>query len=225
MIFDNIRNSIDFFIRSKTRFSRKNFVERNESTLERVLNENLYTTDIMSRFFYKSPRKNIRTLDIGCKNWFYAKGQYEFYKNLAQEVYMDGIELDAFRLYTNFYSRYEVAKFYIKGIDNIKYIPDNLLNLSGKYDYITWILPFVLKEPHKYWGLPLNLFYPKKLLVHAFNLLDKGGQMLIINQGEAEASEQEHLLKMLNIPYKALGEIKSEYFEYQNKRYGFLIVK
>ena len=68
-------------------------------------------------------------------------------------------------------------------------------------------------------------FYPERLLRHAYMLLNSDGQMLIINQGETEAKEQERLLKKLNINYKTLGEIKSEHFEYQNRRFGYLIQK
>ena len=225
MIFDNLRNNIDFFIRNKTKFSRKNYIERNKTVLERVNKENLYINNIMERFFNSTKKDSIRALDIGCKNWYYAKGQYAFYNKISETVYMDGVELDAYRLYYNFFSRYEVAKFYTKDIPNINYIAGDLININQKYDYITWILPFVVIEPLKYWGLPVKYFCPEKLLEHAYSLLKTNGQLLLINQGENEAKAQEKYLKKLKIPYKELGVIKSEYYEYQNKRYGFLITK
>ena len=86
-------------------------------------------------------------------------------------------------------------------------------------------MPFVVIEPLKYWGLPVKYFCPEKLLEHAYGLLKTNGQLLIINQGENEAKVQEKYLKKLKIPYKELGEILNEYYEYQNKRYGFLITK
>ena len=49
--------------------------------------------------------------------------------------------------------------------------------------------------------------------------------MLIINQGEEEASAQKKLLLKLGIDFLELGEVKSEFFEYKNNRYGFLIKK
>ena len=104
-------------------------------------------------------------------------------------------------------------------------IPDNLLNIKKKYDYIIWFLPFVLIDPHIYWGLPKRHFNPKKLLKHAYSLLNEGGEMLIINQGEEEALEQENLLKTLKISYTSLGEVENEYFEYKNKRFAFLVRK
>lgn len=225
MIFEDLRNNIDFYIRSKTKFSRKGFVERNNSILEHVFLENLYMKDILNKCFETSSKNIIKTLDIGCKNWFYAKGQYEYYSDIANTVFMDGVELDAYRLYSNFYTRYEVAKFYTKDLKNTNYIADNLLNLNNKYDYITWILPFVVTEPLEYWGLPKKYFCPERLLSHAYSLLNEKGQMLIINQGEQEALAQKKLLSKLNIEYIELGEIFSEYFEYKNKRYAYLIKK
>ena len=224
-MFNDLRNRIDFFIRNKTRFSRKNFLEKNKELLKRNYLENLYIKDILSQFFDKTPRHSANILDIGCKNWFYAKGEYDFFKSFCNEIRMDGVEIDAFRLYSNLYSRFEVAKFYTKNLIGTNYIANNLLNIQDKYDYIVWFLPFVLIKPHIYWGLPKKEFYPQKLLSHAFSLLEKNGEMLIINQGEAEYEVQKQFLDKLGIQYRELGEIQSKYFEYKHKRFGFLIKK
>ena len=135
-MFDNLKNNIDFFIRSKTKFSRKNFVENSEELLKRNKAENLYTKDILEQCFTKDDVKIINCLDIGCKNWFYAKGEYSFLKSFCDEIYLDGVEIDAYRLYSNFYSRYEVAKFYTKDLSNTQYIAGNLLDLNKKYNYL-----------------------------------------------------------------------------------------
>ena len=224
-MFDDLRNNIDFFIRNKTKFSRKNFVETDVELLKRNELENLYTKDVLNQFLDKTSRKQAQVLDIGCKNWFYAKGEYEFFNSFVEDFSLDGVEIDAYRLYSNFYSRYEVAKFFIKGLKNTNYIAGNLLNINKNYDYIIWFLPFVIIEPHKYWGLPKKYFYPEKLLKHAYNLLNENGQLLIINQGEYEKNIQKNLLEKLNIPYKYIDEIDNKYFKYKNKRFGFLIKK
>ena len=224
-MLEDIKNGIDFYIRSKTRFSRKNFVEKNENLIERNRMENLYTKSVLESGFEKRVFSSVKVLDIGCKNWFYAKGEYEFFNSFCDEIFLDGVEIDAYRLYSNFYSRYEVAKYYTKGLKNTNYIVGNLLDLEGKYDYIIWFLPFVLVEPHQYWGLPKKYFYPEKLLEHAFNLLAENGEMLIINQGIEESKVQKDLLNKLGIKYTDLDEIKNEFFEYKYKRYGVLVKK
>lgn len=224
-MFEDLRNSFDFFVRSKTRFSRKNFVEKNAKLLERNKLENLYTKDVLSNYFTKILREKVRVLDIGCKNWFYAQGEYEFFKEFSKDVLLDGVEIDPYRLNYKFYSRYEISKYYTKGLEGINYICGNLLDINKKYDYIVWFLPFVVIEPHIFWGLPKKYFYPEKLLQHAYSLLNPEGEMLIINQGEHEANAQRVLLEKLGYNYKDLGEIESQYFEYKNKRYGFLVIK
>ena len=100
---------------------------------------------------------------------------------------------------------------------------DNLLNIEEKFDYITWFLPFITLKPLVFWGLPKKFFKPEKMLLHAYNLLSKNGQMLIINQGEKEAQIQKELLEKLGIKFLELGKIESEFFEYKNERFGFLI--
>lgn len=224
-MFEDLKNSFDFFVRSKTRFSRKNFVEKNQELIERNRLENLYTEELLSRFFSNLDKDGVSLLDIGCKNWFYAKGEFDFLRKRYAKFTMDGVELDAYRLYSNFYSRLEVAKYYTKELENTNYIVANLLELDKKYDYITWFLPFVVIQPHVFWGLPKKYFYPPKMLAHAYSLLNKNGEMLIINQTELEANVQRELLEELKIPYEFLGEIKSEYFQYSYPRYGFLIKK
>ena len=67
------------------------------------------------------------------------------------------------------------------------------------------------------------MFMPEKLLAHAYKILQK--EMLIINQGEEEAKIQQQLLESQNIPYKPLGIIKSNFYEFKNQRYGFVVKK
>jgi hypothetical protein len=224
-MLQELRNIIDFTIRNNTKYSRKNFEELNPELIKRNLQENLYTEDVLRQYLAKMPRTHAKILDVGCKNWFYAQGEYNFFKSFCNEIQLDGIELDAHRLYSNFYSRYEVAKYYIRSLNNTNYISGNLLDIKNNYDYIIWFLPFVLKEPHRYWGLPLKYFYPQKLLMHAYSLLNEGGQMLIINQGEVEAEAQVELFRECYINYISLGEITSTHFKYQNSRYGYLVNK
>lgn len=224
-MYQEFKNKIDFFIRNSTKFSRRNFVETDIELIKRNRAENNYTFDLLNRHFSKTTKPEIKILDIGCKNWFYAEGMHRYFSTFCNNLQLDGVELDAFRLYSNLYSRFEVAKYYTKELKNCNYITGNLLEVSGKYDYITWFLPFVHISPHISWGLPKNLYYPEKLLEHAYKILEQNGQMLIINQGEIEYEIQKSLLEKLNIPYKELGQITSKEFNYKKTRYGFLCNK
>lgn len=252
--FENIKNSVDFFLRQHLTFSRKNYFEQNEDKegllakpkaldkeqelinkydLEYIKNnstkqnylENLYTIDILDKYLKIDFTKDLKVLDIGCKNWFYAKGEYFFFKKYCDNLKMDGIELDSNRLYTNFYSRKQVALFHIKDLKNTNYIEGSLLNHAGKYNYIIWILPFVIKDPLIKWGLPIKYFQPAELLKKAYDLLENGGSMLIINQGKYEYEIQQKLCYESGIKYTPIGEVKSEFLTYNIQRYSILVKK
>ena len=197
-MIDDFKNNIDFYIRSLTKFSRKNFVEKNPVIIEQIEKENLYVYDILNKYFEKMALKCTKILDIGSKNWFYAKAEHKFFSEFCDDFILDGVELDAYRLYSNFYSRYEAAKYYTRGLENTNYIPSNLLDIKEKYDYIVWFLPFVVIYPLVRWGLPKRFFCPELLLRHAYSLLNDGGQMLIINQENYEAEAQKKYLDDLN---------------------------
>jgi hypothetical protein len=249
----NLKNNIDFFLRQHLVLSRKNYSEKNESK-EGVLSgkalveknylaekfdlsyieanstrqnylENLYIIDILDSYLEMNFQENLNVLDIGCKNWFYAKGEYFFFKKYCKNLKLDGIELDSNRLYFNLYSRKEAAKFYTKGLDNVNYIEKNFLKHRERYDYIVWILPFVVEEPLIKWGLPMRFFQPEKMLQHAYNSLKNGGKMIIINQGEDEYNIQKKLCGKLNIKYTTFGEVKSEFLDYNIPRHAVLIKK
>ena len=216
-MLNDLKNRFDFFIRTHTKFSRKNYqgeVENKESS---------YVFDILNQYIKPVPQESLKVLDIGSKNWAYVRGEYDFFRQFTPNLFLDGVEIDAYRLYSNLYSRYEAAMFYTKGLEGVNYYADDLLNMRDKYDYIIWLLPFVTPYPLQKWGLPKKFFMPEKLLEHAYSILKK--EMLIVNQGEEEAEIQKSLLEQLNIPYKALGIISSNNLEFKNHRYGYIIKK
>ena len=243
--FDNLKNNFDFSLRKNFSFSRKNYFESPEN-LEDIntfglgkkydLNLfqpstrynyklNLYFLNVFDKYLSKNSFKNLSILDIGSKNWEYVKSEYLFFKSVCNDFILDGIELDSFRLNSRLFNRAEVAKFHTKDLLNANYISGDLLNHDKKYDRIIWILPFVTKYPLIRWGLPLKYFNPEKMLLHAYNLLNKDGEMLIINQGEEEYSIQQGLLSDLNIEYISLGEIEDKLKLFKNKRFCSKIIK
>ncbi|MDD3149623.1 MAG: hypothetical protein PHV68_02220 [Candidatus Gastranaerophilales bacterium] len=222
-LFKNNQKLIDkeqFFIK---KYNLENL--KNNSTIQNYL-ENLYTIDILEQNFkIKTFENTVKLLDIGSKNWFYAQGEYHFFKHFYKNMTLTGVELDAYRIYTDLHSRKDYADFYIKNLENTNYIVDNLMNINEQYDYIVWILPFIIKEPLLYWGLPLKYFQPEKLLTKAYNLLNKNGQMLIINQGKSEYDEQIKLLNKFKIPFVLKGKISSEFLSCPQERYGLIAYK
>ncbi len=196
---------------------------KNNSTLRNYL-ENLATIELLENHI-KVDRKTPKVLDIGSKNWFYAAGQYNFFKynNFEKEIRLDGIEIDAFRVYSNFYTRRDYALYYSKGLKNCRYICGDLLNHQEKYDYIIWFFPFVTEMPLLEWGLPLKVFKPSEMLQHAAGLLNPGGMILTVNQDKDEYLIQQELIKKLQLNYKKKGKFNNSFLEYKHNRYVTLI--
>jgi hypothetical protein len=269
-----LKNSLDFYLRNLFKFSRKGYKDRSEAK-EGLFNdekvqikeqrflkrykldefkekssrqnylENLYVLELLEDYFSPKRKNSIHVLDIGSKNWSYAKAEHSFFSKFirksdfwhqeAQEdgsvlfvqrdngLVIDGIELDAYRIYSNFYSRYDAAKYYTEGLSGANYIVGDFLEHRGKYDYIVWILPFVFDFPHKRWGLPKKYFNPKDMLLHAFESLNEDGVMVIVNQGKDEYEKQQQLFDELQILYMPCGEFKSSFLTYNHKRYVSII--
>lgn len=237
----DLKNKFDYFIRQKTKFSRKNFRVKSENVLDLIpecefdlsilkdditrynCSENLYMLDILSKYFPIFPKQDLKILDIGCKNWFYARGEYIYFKNFCHHLEMIGIEIDAYRLCWNLYSRAEIAKYNIKYLPFAKYIADDFMNLNDKFDYITWFLPFVGEYQHYRWGLPMKYFKPLELLKHASESLNEGGKIFIVNQGESEYWLQKQLCDDLGLRYKEIGPIMSEFLQYRYPRFALIV--
>lgn len=247
--FDDLRNRFDFFLRSRLTFSRHNYSEgvnnkasENEIELfddqlkkynlsllkdlsQRNIGENLYFLNIFDKYLTKKQSSKTSLLDIGSKNWNYVKSEYLFVSSLCSEPNLNGIEIDAYRLNTKFYSRFEIAKFYTKDLKNTNYIAGDFMEHNESYDYIIWILPFITEYPLQRWGLPLKYFKPKEMLNHACELLNDSGELLIINQGEEEYKIQQDLNAELNLQAEYFGEIEDKFGLFNNKRFVCKIIK
>lgn len=199
--------------------------------------ENLYTLKLLEDSLNKTPfnTKNdtLKILDIGSKNFSYAPAIYNFFKhfkcsnNTKTQVILNGIEIDPYRMLSDLHSRYDYAQYYIKNLDNTKYITGNLLDHDeNNYDIITWFLPFIIKDPLISWGLPARYFKPEKMLKHAYKLLSPRGIILLVNQGKTEKQAQVDLIKELNLNYTEPDESYTNCFSpYKLERYITIITK
>ena len=180
--------------------------------------ENLYLLDVLDR--YVTPVASENCLDIGAKSWTYLPALHSFTPGP-----WDGVELDCYQRRWNMVTRRAYAESIARHCPGSRYIPGTLLDLQGKYSFITWILPFVTPGPLKYWGLPSRYYQPALLLRHAWQLLKPGGVMFIMNQGEKEGAAQRHLFEEEKIPARYLGVIASEFSPFVKMRVGWLTSK
>lgn len=214
--------------KEKLYFAKYNLQNFKLNSTKRLYKENLVIIELFETCLEEYLEvKPLKILDIGSKNWFYASGEYNFFKyfNSDKTIYLDGIELDGYRMYSNFYSRADYANFYIKNLDNTRYIVNDLLQHNGYYDCILWFFPFVTEYPLLEWGLPLSTFQPEKMILKAYNLLVNKGILLIVNQDENEYNIQQELLKNLNIPFIAKGMFKNSFLNYEHQRFVTIIKK
>lgn len=179
-------------------------------------------------------------LDIGAKNWAYVEALAHHARQLAEvrnkAVTLTGVELDANRLYANGTTRGQVARGLAKAVEThlavkAAYIHGDIANHAppmGRYNVISWLLPFVVAEPCLYWGLPLTQFKPATLWQHTVQqLLADGALLLLINQGEAEAEAQRQLIQTTpKITIVWEGWLPDQTFiPYDIPRYGWVCQK
>lgn len=197
--------------------------------------ENLYILklleDTFENFSIHWQQDTLNILDIGSKNFSYATALHKFFvnykTNTQRNVYLDGIEVDAYRIMADLHSRYDYAQYHIKNLPHTRFIVEDLLNYtSKKYHFITWFLPFIIKKPLINWGLPAKYFQPEKMLEHTCKLLENGGIILIVNQSGIEKGTLLKLLSNLKLPFTTFEKPYTNSFSpFSYDRYITLIKK
>jgi hypothetical protein len=142
---------------------------------------------------------------------------------------LDGVELDPHRRYADFQTRGQYAQAHIRTIPQAAYHAANILDWRQPAHIVSHFLPFVFREPHLAWGLPIDYFQPQAILNHLLSLLSPGGVLILINQGEVEAEAQATLLhgaaQTHAIRYESVGQLPAPFIEYRYPRYGWLVIK
>lgn len=248
-------NPLFYFIRSNLRFKKgdvahtfedKSFLYDKEVSIreKKIRNEyqlshpygfmsvldyklSLYQLDLLiyCSSFFDFPKGKISAVDVGSKNFFYAFFIHSFLRRNGKIHFFSGVEIDAFRVYDDFHSRYDYALSYIKDLDNTSYLPIDFLNYKQKVNIIFMFLPFVYKEPLLKWGLPIDFYQPEKIMKHAYSLLEEGGVWIITNQGMDEARKQQEILHSLSIPFKDIGEFCSPFYRYPISHFITIVIK
>ncbi len=143
-------------------------------------------------------QRNLRLLDVGSARWDYAPALYQFfslaYTDTPRQVFLTGIELDAYRLDQEGYSCVDYALTYIDTIASFsRYLNQNILEHHPQqaYDVITHFNPYLISESHLFGGLPLEFYYPDKLLACLLSLRQPQGSLLITqNQSKDFVAQQ-----------------------------------
>lgn len=201
----------------------------NQSTIDNY-KENLYYLDMLEHALEISNLnldEVISVADIGTSHWFYVQSLYALLKwyqtpHNPRKVFLTGYEEDAFRVYKDFYSRYDYVMAHIGGLRDVKFVPEKFKCQPDHFDVITILFPFVFIKDHLAWGLPHSYFSPQILLRDAFRSLKQNGVLIIANQGENECISEVNFLEILGIKPINVFRHMSNYYNYDIDR--FIIV-
>jgi hypothetical protein len=196
--------------------------------------ESLYAIDLMERFCpVHSLRDPVAALDVGSKNFAYARGLHHFCGHAGRttgrevpprRVALTGIEVDPYQVYTDLHARHDYARYHTRGLEGCRYLTGDVTDHHDRYDIITWFLPFVTEYAHRKWGLPGRLFAPARLLRHVHGLLAEGGVLILANREVEERDIQTQLLRDHDIPFRPPQRHESDWMAYA-PRYVTIIEK
>ncbi len=187
--------------------------------------ENLYYLSMIENAF-NSTNPNfgdtIRAADIGPAHWFYVQAYFAsltwWNRSQPRLVDLTGYEVDAYRLFSNFYSSYDYAQAHIRDLP-VRYLPQAFSSQPNKFDLITLFFPFVFVKDHQDWGLPGKIFDPISLRQEVRNSLKADGIVLIVNQGLDEHKQEIKYLTTCNFKILETFEQSDLLYRYDLKRF------
>lgn len=166
---------------------------------------------------------SLRAADIGPSHWFYVQALAALLRwwrtPHPRQIDLQGYEIDAYRVYADLHSRYDHALGHMRGLPGVTYIPHGFTTQPSTFHLIFMLFPFVFSKDHLEWGLPGSLFQPRALLQAAWQSLQPGGLLIIVNQGEAEHAAQRALLESEGIPIRAAFRHDPLLFRYSLDRF------
>ncbi len=161
--------------------------------------------------------EELSVLDVGAQNFQSAPGLFFGLSrfggmDIGRQVILSGIELDAFRVYSTFQSRFDAAHYFIRLIEDFdnsaqsahRFIDGDVMEHHEKYDLVTWFRPFLFEYTHLCWGLPRSRFSPQVMFEHVLGLVRPGGYCLIVNQEPEEDLLQIQMLSELGVSFQSM---------------------
>lgn len=173
--------------------------------------------------------ERVTAVDVGVADWFYAPVLHGFLRHhgtaAPRTALLDGLELDAFRVFADFRSRHDWATATIAGLSGTRYLPIDARRYTRRVDVAFMFYPFIFQADHSRWGLPRRHLRPAELLERVLANLAPGGVLLIANQGPAERLEQHRLLAEAGLTVAWWGRHDSGFHTYEPERYVTVVVK
>jgi len=193
--------------------------------------ENLFYLHMLEEALRRSGASlpaDLQAADIGPSHWFYVQALHGllrwWQRPEGREVQLTGFEADAYRVYNDLHSRYDHALAHMRGLPGVAYLPQAFERQAGQFHVITMLFPFVFAHDHLVWGLPGRLFEPRALLAAAWDSLQPGGVLGIVNQGQQEHQAQGESLQACGIRPVAGYRQDPLLFSYRYDRYVWVAV-
>ncbi len=193
--------------------------------------ENLYYLELLEKALRMAQVEfcdSVHAADIGVADWFYVQSLaacLRYFGGKKRQIHLDGFEVDAYRVYSDFFSRMDYARAYMGDTPDVFFYPDHFTAVPCQYDLVTQFFPFVFMKDHLKWGLPAPMFDPGELLNLVIPSLKAGGVLVIVNQGEDEHSTQMKLLETHCLQPVHVFRHESVLFSYYLPRYVIVGIK
>lgn len=173
--FLNIRNQADFFIRSRMRWKRPLPVNFPISSIDSAIQMEIKA--FLSLFDWETPLSRLKSpsplilADIGARNFAFAPMMEAHFRSLGYAPEIHGIEVDAYRRFTNLHTRADYGEFFAQKIARGFFHPINFLTWHHPLHIGFLLNPFVNTEEILSWGLPLSELKPREIFQHAYDLV------------------------------------------------------
>jgi hypothetical protein len=222
----SLQNKLSFAIRSQVRLSLP--VKSGDDVIERSLILQREFQDFVRLFdwsFLEKEHKNFIVTDVGARDFSFAPVIDAHFRGLGFHPEVHGVEIDAFRRYSNLRSRADYGRYFAEQIPRGVYHAMDFLKWQRRLDACFLLHPFVTPEPPVRWGLSLSHFKPQEIFDHAYKLLHpRSGLMLLSCPTMGEFDVAVGMAKRAGFTF---GEIKSWHpsadTAHRKPRYGILL--
>lgn len=197
----------------------------------RVYAENLMWLDSLERLcgdreLPVSSDGALRAVDIGAGLFQYATGLHRFLAHggtgAPRQAVLRGIEVDGHSLCRDGHSLCDHGRAHAQlAGETVRYEVADFLGMRlPEQDVVTLWHPFVRRYALLQWGLPLQMFAPKRLLERALAALRPGGLLILGTQTKAEAEDLTSLLAELPVDILRTVSLRSDLVAYAERTQG-----
>ena len=189
----NLRNSLDFMLRSHFKFGRA--LPTDAPTPTRDLKLQMEIRDFLSLYNWKkrlekfAHTEKLIVADIGARNFAFAPEIDRIFNKLNRSAEINGIEIDAHRLLEGFRSRKDYGEFYAAKIRDGHFYATDFLKWERPLHIAFFLNPFVSEEPTIDWGLPVKTLKPNQMFDHTHTLLSPTEGLMLLSSPSPEEYE------------------------------------